>query len=105
MSQAGGFASDALEQIVDEAVHDAHGLTGDTSVRVDLLHDFVHIDAVAFSPLSSSFLVPCSWGFSFGDGLLGAFRANLGWHDAVLPDKRMNENPCSVSKLTFIFIL
>ena len=82
VGQARGFAGDTLEQIVDEAVHDAHGLAGDTSIGVHLLHDFVHVDAVALSPLSSSFLVPGAWGFRLGDGLLGALGADFGRHDS-----------------------
>ena len=31
------FLSDSVEDVIDEGVHDAHGLLGDTSVRVDLL--------------------------------------------------------------------
>ena len=80
MSQTGGFAGDTLEQIVDEAVHDAHGLAGDTSVGVHLLHDFVDIDAVALSSFSAFLLVPRTRGFRFGDGLLGAFGAYFRRH-------------------------
>ena len=39
MSQAGGFTGDALKDVVDEGVHDAHGLGGDAAVGVDLLQD------------------------------------------------------------------
>jgi len=35
-SKLGGFSSDSLKDIVDERVHDRHGLVGDTSVWVDL---------------------------------------------------------------------
>ena len=31
-----GLAGDALEDVVDEGVHDRHALLGDTGVRVDL---------------------------------------------------------------------
>ena len=48
VSQAGSLASDALEDIVDEGIHDAHGLAGDTSVGMDLFHDLVDVDGVAF---------------------------------------------------------
>ena len=37
MGQFGSLGSDTLEQIVHEAVHDAHGFGGDTGVGVDLL--------------------------------------------------------------------
>ena len=80
VGQAGGFAGDALEQIVDEAVHDAHGLAGDSGVGMHLLHDFVHVDAVAFSPLSLSLLVSATRGLGLGDGLLRTFGADFGRH-------------------------
>ena len=34
--QTGSFVRDTVEDIVNERVHDAHGFTGDTSVRVNL---------------------------------------------------------------------
>ena len=43
VSQAGSLARDTLEDIVDKGVHDAHGLAGDTSVGMDLLHDLVDV--------------------------------------------------------------
>ena len=57
MSQAGSLACNALEDIVDEGVHDAHGLAGDTSVWMDLLHDLVDVDGVAFLPSPVSLLL------------------------------------------------
>ncbi|XP_011887009.1 PREDICTED: uncharacterized protein LOC105572717 [Cercocebus atys] len=35
--QAGSFARDALEDVIDEGIHDPHGLGGDAGVGVDLL--------------------------------------------------------------------
>ncbi|XP_011818312.1 PREDICTED: uncharacterized protein LOC105526832 [Colobus angolensis palliatus] len=37
--QAGSLARDALEDVVDEGIHDPHGLGGDASVGVDLLQN------------------------------------------------------------------
>ncbi|KAH0559093.1 hypothetical protein KQX54_000895 [Cotesia glomerata] len=45
VSESGSFSSDTFEDIVDEAVHDAHGLGGNTGVRVDL---FQHLYLVMF---------------------------------------------------------
>ena len=77
VSQAGSLASDTLEDIVDEGVHDAHGLAGDTSVGMDLLHDLVDVDGVAFLPPPVPLLLVSA-------GLLGAllssFRCNFGRH-------------------------
>ena len=63
VSQAGSLASDALEDIVDEGVHDAHGLAGDTSVGMDLLHDLVDVDGVAFLPSPVPLVLVDKWYF------------------------------------------
>lgn len=82
VSQAGRLGGDTLEDVVDEAVHDAHGLGGNASVGVDLLQDFVDVDGIAFLPLALLLLV------SLGDvlrsltGLFGCFAANLRGHGA-----------------------
>ena len=85
VGQAGRFGGDTFEDIVDERVHDAHGLGGDTSVGVDLLQDLVDVDGVGLLPL-----VPLLLLVALGDGLgglaglLGSFSRNLWWHDDVL---------------------
>ncbi len=57
--QLGGFEGDLLEDVVDEGVHDAHGLLGDTGFWVDLLEDSVDVDGEGLSSLLvvSSFLL------------------------------------------------
>ena len=47
MRQARRLARDALEDVVHEGVHDAHGLGRDAGVRVDLLQHLVHVHGVA----------------------------------------------------------
>ena len=47
VSQAGSLGGDALKDITNEGVHDAHGLGGDTSVRVNLLQHLVDVDGIA----------------------------------------------------------
>ena len=42
--EAGGLGGDALEHVVHERVHDAHGLGADARVRVHLLQDLVDVD-------------------------------------------------------------
>ena len=54
VSQSAGLAGDSLEDIVDERVHDAHGLGGHTGVGVHLLQDLVDVDRVGLLPLSAS---------------------------------------------------
>ena len=44
--QTGGLASDALEDVVHERVHDAHSLGRDTGVRVHLLQHLIHVDGI-----------------------------------------------------------
>ena len=81
VSQSAGLSSDPLEQIVDERVHDAHGLGGDASVRVDLLQHLVDVDGVGLLPSLLLLLL-----VSLGDGLggfarlLGSFSRNLWRH-------------------------
>jgi hypothetical protein len=79
--QAACLGGDALEDVVDKAVHDGHGLAGDSGIGMNLLEDLVDVDAVGFLPLLLLFLV------SLGDvllglaGLLGSLSASLGSHD------------------------
>ena len=46
-SQSGNLLSELLEDIVDEAVHDPHGLAGDIDVWVNLLQDLEDVDLVS----------------------------------------------------------
>jgi hypothetical protein len=46
VGKAGSLSSDALKDVIDKRVHDAHGLGGDASVRVDLLEDLVDVDGI-----------------------------------------------------------
>ena len=48
VSKAGGLGGDTLKDVVHERVHDAHGLTGDASVRVNLFQHLVDVNGVAF---------------------------------------------------------
>jgi len=57
VSETTGFGGDAFEQIVDETVHDAHGLGGNTGVGVYLFQHFVNVDGVRFFPLWLALLV------------------------------------------------
>ena len=69
VSQTGGLSSDPLEDVVDERVHDAHGLGGDTGVGVDLLQHLVDVDGIGLLPLSLLLLL-----VTLGDGFLGFAR-------------------------------
>ena len=43
-NQLGGFEGDLLEDVVDEGVHDAHGLLGHSGLWVHLLEHSVDVD-------------------------------------------------------------
>ena len=62
--ELGAFSGDSVEGVVDEGVHDVHGLLGDTDVGVHLLEDLVDVDGEGLNSSSSGFLV------SFGSGCL-----------------------------------
>ena len=81
VSQTAGLGGDALEDVVDKAVHDAHGLAGDSSIRVHLLQNFVDVDGVALPPPPFPLLVPSTLGLGLAGRLLGSLRCCLlGWH-------------------------
>ena len=42
--QLRAFSGDSVESIMDERVHDVHGLLGNTNVWMYLLEDFVDVD-------------------------------------------------------------
>ena len=46
-----GLARDALEDVLDERVHDGHALLGDAGVRVHLLEHLVDVRRVRLGPL------------------------------------------------------
>ena len=72
VSKTGSFSSDTFEDIVDEGVHDAHGLGGHTGIGVDLFQDLVDVDGVRFLTFLGAFLAT-SWGRLGGlSGLLGS---------------------------------
>ncbi|KAL6139161.1 hypothetical protein ACLB2K_064438 [Fragaria x ananassa] len=73
--EPGRLLSKLLEDVVDEAVHDAHGLAGDPNVRVDLLEDLEDVDLVSLHALLVSLLLLVSGGCS---GLLGELLPGLG---------------------------
>lgn len=79
VSQTGGLGGDALEDIVDKAVHDGHSLAADTGVGVHLLQHLVDVDGIAFLALPLALLVAGANRLRL-TGLLRAFRADFGRH-------------------------
>ena len=80
VGQAGSFSSDTFEDIVDERVHDAHGLGRDSGVRVDLLQHLVDVDGVGFFPFLGPLLVVLGDVLGGLAGLLGSLSGGFGGH-------------------------
>ena len=81
VGKTASFGSNALKEVIDKRVHDAHGLGGDTGVGVNLLEDLVDVDGIRFLPPLVLLLL-----VSLGDSLggfscsFGSFSRSLGWH-------------------------
>ena len=56
LAEAASFGREALEDVVDEGVHDGHGLLGDTGVGVHLLEHTVDVRGVRFDALLAAFV-------------------------------------------------
>ena len=80
MGKARSFGGDALKDVVDERVHDAHGFAGDTSVRVNLLQHLVDVDSIAFLSFSPSLLLSISRGLCLAGFLLVFLSCNFRCH-------------------------
>ena len=80
MGQSASLSSNTLEDVIDEGVHDGHGLAGDTSVGVDLLQDLVDVDGVGFPPPPFPLLVSGTGGLCLAGGLLCSLGCSLWWH-------------------------
>ena len=81
VGKTAGLGGDALKEIIDKRVHDAHGLGGDTGVRVDLLQDLVDVDSIGLlPPLLLLLLVSLLDGLGGLARLLSSLSGNLGGH-------------------------
>jgi hypothetical protein len=69
-SEFRGFGCDTLEDVVDERVQDGHGTSRNTSIRVDLLENFVDVRRVGFLPGLAALLLLAR---SSSCGLLAGF--------------------------------
>ena len=72
VGQTGSLSSDTFEDIVDEGVHDAHGLGGHTGIGVDLFQDLVDVDGVRFLTLLGFLLIALGDVLGGLSGLLGS---------------------------------
>ena len=57
------LAGDALEDVVDEGVHDRHSLLADAGVGVDLLEHLVDVGGVGLDALLAALLLVAGGGF------------------------------------------
>ena len=73
VSKTGSFSSDTFEDIIDEGVHDAHGLGGDTSVGVDLFQHLVDVDGIGLLALMTALLSILGGSLGGLAGFLGSF--------------------------------
>ena len=91
VSKTGSLSCDSLEDVIDEGVHDAHGLGGDTSVRVNLLEHLVDVDRVAlFARLSAGLLLSTGLALD-GSLLLSLLGSNFARHDESVNELRSVE--------------
>ena len=72
VGKTAGLGGDALKEIIDKRVHDAHGLGGDTGIGVHLLENLVDVDGIRFLPLLVLLLL-----VTLGNSL-GGFSCSLG---------------------------
>lgn len=84
MRQPRRLCSDAFENVIDEAVHNAHRLAGDSGVRMHLLEHLVDVNSVALLPLTLLLLISLADVLLSFSGLLHSFAARLWWHDASM---------------------
>ena len=63
--ELGSLSGDSVESVVDEGVHDVHGLFGDSNVGVHLLEDLVDVDGEGLDSSSSGFLVSRLFGLGW----------------------------------------
>ena len=87
--QLGSFSGDSVESVVDEGVHDVHGLLGDADVGVNLLQHLVDVDGEGLNSSSSGFLVSLG-----SDFLLSHFKIQIFIIDTrLIPNLKLAPSP------------
>ncbi|POS82102.1 hypothetical protein EPUL_004915, partial [Erysiphe pulchra] len=80
VGEPAGLRGDALEDVVDERVHDAHRLRGNAGIGVHLLKYFINVDGVGLLPFAFLLLVALADVLLGLAGLLGGLSGRLGGH-------------------------
>lgn len=75
------LGGDALEDVVDEAVHDGHGLAADARVGMDLLQHLVDVDGIALPSPPLALLVAGTHCLGLARGLLRTLASWFRRHD------------------------
>jgi len=90
VSKTAGFGGNPLEQVVDERVHDAHGLGRDASVGVNLLQHLVDIDGVGLLSSQLFLLLVATFADSFSGfaRFLDSFTGNFRRHSVTMTSNR-----------------
>lgn len=81
LSQSRSFGSNSFEDIVDETVHDGHGLSTDSSIRMNLFQNFVDVHSITFLPFLLPLLVPLDNILLGFPSLLRSFSSSFWRHD------------------------
>jgi len=109
VSQSRRLARDALKDVVHEAVHDAHSLAADSSVWMNLLQHFVHVDGVALTSPVLPLLVSTTSSLRLARCFFGSFGSLRCWFRCHSLTIRFNqitiENTNSIAFTTVKFSL
>ena len=75
------FRGNSFENIVNERIHYGHGLGWNTGVRMNLLENFVYVNAVTLLPLTFPLLIALGNRFLSFASLLRGFTRSFRSHD------------------------
>ena len=103
--QTGRLSGDALENVVDEAVHDRHGLRGNAGVGMNLFQHFVDVSGVALRPLLAPLRLIALHDVLLGlPSLLCCFSADFGRHIGILAEWIPESELTNWKKMSRLFI-
>lgn len=78
--QSWGFSGNPFKHVVHKAVHNAHGFTGNSSIRMYLLQYFVNVNGVTFLPPLPLFFIGFTDVLLSFARLLDRLSTSLWWH-------------------------